>query len=160
MRLVVQVGALTAVSAAVLLLIIYKSGGWLPPVIGFGALFGLFLTMIFASTGAECLSSTCVTITPEQVHVWKKRLGKKPTECVYPLNDRSHAYKWYQSRHAGHDHPPRAQGIEIHDAPYNAEQGSAPFDESKARFGWTLSEEEMDEIVLRINDFIARSRRC
>ena len=159
MRMVVQVGVLAVVFTAVLLLIVYMSGGWLPPVVAFGALFSLILACVFVSTASECLSRTRVTVTPERVLVWKQRLGKEAVERAYPLNDRAYAYKWYQSRHAGHDHPPRAQGIEIHDAPYDAERGSDPFDESKPRFGWTLSEEEMDEIVLRINDFLTRCRR-
>lgn len=158
-RVVLQVGALAVVFTAVLLLTTHKSGGWLPPVVGFGTLFGLILAFVFVSTSSECLSRTRVTVTPDRVLVWKQRLGKEAVERAYPLNDRAYAYKWYHSRHAGHDHSPRAQGIEIHDAPYDAERGSDPFDETKPRFGWTLSEAEMDEIVRRINDFLTKCQR-
>jgi hypothetical protein len=141
--------------AAMLLVVIYASDGWLPGLIGMGSVFAVFLSIAYLKMRTGYLTDMLVTITPERVIV-KAIWGRHKTVNEFALKPRSRAWQWYsRGRVAAHASSP--QGIVVAGWTYDPEAGDDPNDRSKPRFGGNLTPGEMDWVEWRVNLFLERN---
>ncbi len=156
-KLLLRFGGFAFSVIAFLLLVVYVTEGWLPPILMFAAIGTLFLSVAWASWAEEYLTDTHVQITTQSAVV-KTVLYGRQTSREYVLDPKSHARQWYLRRGPASDVVPRPQGIEIGSVPYDAEAGSDPNDSSLPRFGAGLSPGELDWLEWRINRFLLENQ--
>lgn len=160
LRLARNVGGLAVAFALVILLVIWKSHGWLCPVFGFGFVFGSILAFLYLTTATPLLTQTTARITRDSVEIEKQRFGRRPNRKSYSITDESRAYKWYDRQRVGGDSTPQPQGIEVGEHWENVERSVHEVAKNdRPRFGWSLSESEMDDLIGRVNAFLDRVRR-
>ena len=160
LRLVGNTGGLALAFTLVILLVIWKSRGWLCPVLGFGLVFGSILAFLYLTTATPLLTHTTIRITRDALEVDKERFGRRPKHGSYVITDESRAYKWYDRQRVGSDSTPRPQGIEVGEQWENVERSIDEVEKGvRPQFGWSLSESEMDELIERINAFLERVSR-
>jgi len=143
------------VFAAMLLVVIYASDGWLPAVIGMALVPAVLLSVAYVKMRAVYLTDTHVSITPERVIV-KAIWGRHETVKEFLLQPRSRAWQWYSRGRVAQSHDPKPQGIVVADQTYDQEAGDDPNDRRKARFGGNLMPGEMDWAEWRVNLFLHR----
>lgn len=142
------------VFAAVLLVVIYASDGWLPGVIGMALFFAILLSIAYLKMRTVYLTDMLVTITPQHVIVQATRGGDK-TVTEFELQPRSRAWQWYARGWVARSHD-LPQGIVVAGRTYDREAGDDPNDRSKPRFGGNLTRGEMDWVEWRVNLFLDR----
>ena len=141
--------------AAMLLVVIYASDGWLPAVIGMALVPAVVLPVVYVNMRAVYLADTLVTMTPERVIV-KAIWGGHETVKEFLLQPRSRAWQWYLRGRVARSHDPKPQGIVVADQAYDQETGDDPNDRSKPRFGGNLTPGEMDWVEWRVNLILDR----
>ena len=100
------------VFAAILLVVIYASDGWLPAMIGMAFVPAVVLSVAYVSMRAVYLTNTLVTITSKRVIV-KAIWGGHETVKDFLLQPRSRAWQWYLRARA---HRRLARAVAIHGA--------------------------------------------
>lgn len=148
-----QFGTLTIAVVLFLYFVTFAVEGWLPPVVMFGGMGALFLSIAWATLADSYLRTTDVLLDAEKVEVKSSLYGREETD-QYALNDKSHARQWYLRHSAGSDTTPRPRGIEIGSNRYDTETGSELIDDTRARFGKGLCRGELDWLEWRINHFL------
>jgi hypothetical protein len=142
------------VFAAMLLVVIYSSDGWLPAVIGMALVSFVLLLIAYLKMRKDYLADVLVTITPQHVTV-QATGGGDETVTEFEIQPRSRAWQWYSWGRVARSHN-LPQGIVVAGPTYNPEAGDDPNDRSKPRFGGNLTHGEMDWVEWRVNLFLDR----